>query len=215
VRLLEVLNFRSILLGQLLKSDHLAKGLRHIDRAGNELPGTDGASVLQLDTRGAVVLDDNALDMRPRPELATGLDERFHEASRQADAAADADFVAGRLVETADQRAHRAAAGNLVVEHRAEKRQLEQQQQLNHLVFEEIPDGIERLLVDYREEVATDLALGEQIVALRFRQRLGISLEPEYVVIDPVCAPFPVPVGLGIALREARDRTDGLLDVTG
>ena len=98
-------------------------------------------------------------------KLPAGFGEGLHQAAREADAASDTDFVAGLIVKTADQSSHRAALGDLVIQDRAEQRDLEKQQQLHELVLEQLLHRIERLPIDDRQEVATDRTAAKQFVA--------------------------------------------------
>ena len=81
------------------------------------------------------------------------------------------------------------------------------------LVLEQLLDHVERLPLRRRKEVAADVALGQQRLALGLRQRIGEPLGQEDLRGDLLGFAVPVAEGLRVLLGEARDVGQRLLEV--
>ena len=114
-----------------------------------------------------------------RREAPARRDEGLEQRAREIARAALAELVAALQVEGADHRAHRAGLRQRVDQPGAEQRNLEQEQQLDVLVLEQLLHHVERLPLRRRQEVAADVALVQQRLALGLRQRIGEALRQE------------------------------------
>src|SRR5260370_36115117 len=87
---------------KLRASDVVLAGLMHVQRAGYELPGAHGASVLESYSGRLAALDHDAAELDLRREPPTARDECLHQAARQVGRAALAELVAALQIEGAD-----------------------------------------------------------------------------------------------------------------
>src|SRR5207253_358356 len=125
-----------------------------------------GAAVLQRDTRGLAAFNDDAVELDLGGETPARRDEGLEQGPRQIARAALAELVAALQVEGADHRAHRARLRHGVDQPGAEQRNLEQEEQLDVLVLEQLLDHVERLPLGRSKEVATNVALAQERLAL-------------------------------------------------
>jgi hypothetical protein len=198
---------------KLRASDVVLEGLVHVQRAGDELPGAHGASVLESYSSRLASLDHDAFELDLRCEPPAGRDECLHQAARQVGRAALAELVAALQVEGADHRAHGARLGHGVHEPGPEQRDLEQEQELHVFVLEQLLHNVERLALRRREKIAADVTARQQRLALGSWQRLGEALRQEYASRDLLGLAVPVAKGRGVPLGEARDVGERLLEI--
>jgi len=81
------------------------------------------------------------------------------------------------------------------------------------LVLEQLLDHVERLPLGRGKEVAADVALAQQRLALGLRQRVGEPLGEENLGRDLLGFAVPVAEGLRVLLGEPRDVGQRLLEV--
>src|SRR5260370_17460657 len=79
---------------KLRASDVVLEGLMHVQRAGYELPGAHGASVLESYSGRLAALDHDAVELDLRREPPAGPDECLHQAARQVGRAALPELLA-------------------------------------------------------------------------------------------------------------------------
>src|SRR5260370_19003482 len=87
---------------KLRASDVVLEGLMHVQRAGAELPGAPGASVLDSYSGRLAALDHDPVELDLWREPPPGPDECLHRAPRQVGRAALAELVAALQIEGAD-----------------------------------------------------------------------------------------------------------------